>query len=538
MRAEISCELAVERFAVFAEMAWLERRPELGLVCRAARAEDDRIAPTSVQSVLPGLGDAGARNVIDWCARLGLCDRGGGLTKLGFEVAETDEAPVPEQGVYELWCAEHPLLGRRILATERLASTRDQRFEHVAQLPLVPDRGVLFRSVVDPRQRFMLRDLPSNHGQVGCLRRDTRAVCRLVWILDFEAGRDMWQLAGKLESYDSAMRSFAHEPEEARLDLWALASHWGAGPLAAFGRWQASERRLAIGFAGLTDAEQQEFRKAFTLPQADVPGKGSYTGVMVQDVPIGPASDADAQRWGMARLDRHLRTKPAYRSRGEVRRLFAELTEDTPLERHSPTLPAHDELAQRYLQAKQVDMFWSVAAPVDLAPRGCSPEELAAMRIGAVEVAQATEERDVIRVPYRGEWSMCRIVERLLAGTVPRRVLLCDRYVRGAENLAGLRLCVQALRQFGPAALDVWTEPGDAELVKQIQAITGQRPRTYAEVFGRAPPHDRFFLVLPEAGPGFGWQMSNSPLDTRADAAATRRDRRSASDWLWRSLPR
>lgn len=270
MRAELSCALVVERFAVFAEMAWLERRPELGLVCRAARDSANRITPATVQSVLPGLGDAGARNVIGWCAKLGLCDRGGDLTKLGLAAAETNEAPVPEQGVYELWCTEHPLLGRRILATERLASTRDQRFEQIERLPLAPDCGVVFCSVVDPRQRFVLRDLPSNHGQVGCLRHDTDAVCRLEWTLDFDTGRNAWRLAGKIESCHSGVRPIEHQPEVAEVDLWALASHWGAGPLAAFGRWQAAERRLAVGFAGLTDAEQQEFRKSFKLAQVDV----------------------------------------------------------------------------------------------------------------------------------------------------------------------------------------------------------------------------------------------------------------------------
>lgn len=516
MRAELSCTLDVERLAVFAEMAWLERRPELGLVCRAARTNGDRLTAASVQSVLPGLGDAGARNVLDWCARLGLCDRGGGLTKLGVEVAETDEAPVPEQGVYDLWCVDHPLLGRRILAAERLASTRDLRFEQIAQLPLTPDRGVVFRSVADPRQRFVLRDLPSNHGQHGCLPLTTRAECRLVWTLDFDAGRDAWQLVGKLESHQAAMRPFEHQPESAGLDLWALASHWGTGPLAEFGRWQAAERRLMVTFTGLADAEQQHFRKTYTLAEVDVPGKGLYADVVVKDVPIGPASDVDAQRWAMARLDRHLRTTPAYRGREEVRRLFAELTEGTPLERFSPTLLAHDELAQKYLQAKQIDTYWSVAAPVDLAPRPCSPEELGRMRITSADHAPTTEERDLVRIPYRGGWSMRRVVERLLAGVVPRRVLLCDRYVRGADNLASLRLLVQALRQLSPSTLDVWTDPDDAEL-KQIQSIIGQQPRTYPEMFGRAAPHDRFFLVLPETGAGFGWQMSNSPLDARAD---------------------
>lgn len=517
MRAVLCADVAVERMAVFAEMAWLERRPELGLVCRAARSNGNRLTEAAVQSVLPGLGDAGASNVIAWCALLGLIDRGKGLTGLGLEVAETDEAPVPEQGVYDLWCAEHPLIGRRILAAERLASTRDPRFEQIGALPITPDQGVVFRSVADPKQRFMLRALPNNHGQAGCLLGSTRATCRIRWTLDFAAERDQWQLDGKIETHQGGLRAIEHKAEVAEVDLGALADDWGRGPLAAFGRWQTAERRLAVMFDGRTDAEQDNFRMTLTLDHVDVPGQGSYADVTLEDVPIGPTSVAEAQRWACARLDRHMQRNPAYRSRGEIRRLFAELSEGTPLERFGPTLPAHDELARGYLSTKKLDLFWSVAAAVDLAPRRPLPEELEPLRIGTATVERAPEGRDVVSVPYRAGWSMRRIVERLLAGSSPRQVLLCDRYVRGAENLVSLKLLVQALRQASPAVVvEVWTAAEDAEL-KLILGITGQRPRTYQETFGRSAPHDRFLLVLPDAGAGFGWQMSNSPLDARAD---------------------
>lgn len=519
MRAVLSSVIPVERVAVFAEMAWMERRPELGVICRAARKTGNRISAAAVQSVLPGIGDAGARNIISWCRTLGVCDSQGGLTSLGEDVAERDEAPVPEQGVYGFWLAQHPLIGRRILAAERRSSNRDHRFDDVVPLQTEPDRGIIFRSVADPQQRYLLRDLPSNHGQIGCLPGTTQATCRLRWTLDFNARKDYWQLDGVIEVPQGGMRSMQHTPESDGIDLNGLANLWGAGPLLSFGRWQVAERRLAVAFRGLTDAEQDEFHKTLKLPHVEVPGKGTYSDVILENVPIGPASADEAQRWAVARLDRHLTRNLAYRSRSEVRRLFAELMEETPLERFKPALPAHNSMIGEQLAAKKPELFWSLAAPVDLAPHPIPPAELDTFRIEDPGVESVAEEPSVLRVPYRGGWSMRQIVDRLLAAGTPRRVLLCDRYVRGAENLASLKLMVQAVRQFNPSALiDVWTDDEGADF-KQIHALTGSPPRAYREVFGRTAPHDRYLLVEPVSKDGFGWQMSNSPLDTRADVA-------------------
>ncbi|MEY4171608.1 MAG: hypothetical protein RLZ94_2681, partial [Actinomycetota bacterium] len=294
MRAVLSSEVPVRRVAVFAEMAWMERRPELGLLCRAAKNQGNRFTAAVVQSVLPGLQDAGAANVIAWCKMLRLCDSRGGLSALGEEVADTDEAPVPEQGVYGLWLAQHPVLGSRVLAAERLASSRDQRFESVTPLAVEPDRGKVFRSVLDGKERFVVRDLPTNHGQPEGLAGETRATCLLRWTLDFDRGRDQWQLDGMIEAPQGngkyAMRPLQHEPESDGLDLWNLASTWAWGPLATFGRWNAGERRLAVAFDGLTEAEFGTFRKTLALRRVDVPGKGSYDNVTLEEVPIGPAT--------------------------------------------------------------------------------------------------------------------------------------------------------------------------------------------------------------------------------------------------------
>ena len=517
MRCVLTTEIPVSRVAVFAEMAWMQRRPELGLLCRTAREHGNRITTAVVQSAVPDLPDAGANNVIAWCKMLGLCDGRGGLTALGEDVADADEAPVPEQGVYRLWLAQHPVLGRRVLAVERLASNRDQCF--IEPLPLSPDRGKVFRSVLDGKERFMVRDLPTNHGQAGALIGDTRATCRLRWTLDFDQARDQWQLDGVIEAPQGngkhAMRPMQHEPESDGLDLWNLAATWAVGPLHSFGRWQADERRLAVTFEGLTEGEFDTFRKTLALRRVEIPGKGVYENVTLEDVPVGPGSVPDAQRWAMARLDRHLSAKPGYRSRAEVREQFAQLTEGTPLEALGPTLPSHaDLLAQA---SKDADRFWSLAAPVDLSPFPLASEQLGPLRIGSPAPIVSSEPLGVVRIPYRGGWSMRRLVDRLLSGVAPRRVLLCDRYVRGDDNLDALRLLVVALRAAAPnVAVDVWTGDEEADF-KKVQAITGAFPRSYREVFGRSLPHDRYLLVLPGQGQGFGWHMTNSPLHARAD---------------------
>ena len=119
---------------------------------------------------------------------------------------------------------------------------------------------------------------------------------------------------------------------------------------------------------------------------------------------------------------------------------------------------------------------------------------------------------------------MQQLVNRLLAGATPRRVLLCDRYVRGDANLDALKLLVGALRAAAPnVALDVWTGDEEAEF-KKIQALTGTPPLSYRDVFGRSQPHDRYLLVLPAQGQGFGWHMSNSPIHARADMQGANHD--------------
>jgi hypothetical protein len=142
---------------------------------------------------------------------------------------------------------------------------------------------------------------------------------------------------------------------------------------------------------------------------------------------------------------------------------------------------------------------------------------LGALRVGTPTQADEKPSESTIRVPYRGGWSMREFVDRILNGAAPVRVLLCDKYVRGDENLESLSLLVMALRSYQPSvAIDVWTSEEESDFNK-ISAITGNRPRSYRETFIKSFPHDRYLLVVTNTGEEVCWQMSNSPLHARPD---------------------
>lgn len=513
MRTELMCNLPVSRYAVFAEMAWMERRPELGLICRSAREEAHRITPELIAKTLPGLSQAASENIIRWCAALHLCDPAGSLRSLGHEVAQTDEAPVPEQGVYDLWVVQHPLLGSRILHAERLTSTRDGRFEHIQKAPILPEQDRVFASVIK-QSRFLLRGFPTNQTHIGVLVQDTRARCRLRWTLDWLDNTNTFRIEGSLD-VSSGHHPIQHSPETVELDLWQLPALWFAQEPDC--RWSPNDRQLLLNrpsLSGLSDEQQETFKTQWQLSNVVVPHRGQWENAVLEDIPIGPMTQDVAQQWALSRLDRHLLSDASRYSRSGLRQTFATLTEDTPLELLRPSLPCHEDVLERYRENPEV--FWCLAAPVDLAPTPPNDAALDSMMVGQESTSASVPPRSqhVIRIPYRGGWSMQQLMRALTHQKRITKLLLVDRFVRGQNNLLSLQLLRDTARV---DSFEVWTGDVGRSTMDAIESITGSRPRPYRSVFSRSSqPHDRYLVLKPEKGPPFGWQMSNSPLDARA----------------------
>lgn len=375
MKCELTVDLPVHRLLVFAELAWLEPRPELGHLCRAA-SKTGRIESATIEQALRGISPAGAKNLLAHCHYLGLCGADGTLTDLGREVAQSNYAPVPEQGVFRFWAATHPLLGGvRLLHVERMAPEQKNKSvpSESVPLPLRLPKGRSFGSVIDPAQRFVLIGLPSNNDEVRCMR-ESDVSCRLSWRIDFAAGTNQWQLTGTFPVDGGS--PLQHTPESAKLDLAALQEEWGTRALSEHGRWHKGRLLVPWLSVAADEAAQESFLRDHRLKQVAVPGLGEYRDVVLQSVPLGPAAQADAGAWAWARLSRQLRRQPGYQTRQALVQRFREDVAKTPLAAQKPVLPAHADLLRA--ADKEPRLLFQLAAAVDLAPVPAAPELLTA----------------------------------------------------------------------------------------------------------------------------------------------------------------
>jgi hypothetical protein len=200
MKTELRAKVQVTRWAAFAELAWMERRPEIGILCQRAAKEAGVVTPPLIQQVVLELPSAGAKNIIAQLKMLGLCDSHGVLTPLGRQAAADHEVPIPEQGIYELWIAEHPVFGCRLVHVDRIeARGEDRRGPDPVQIPRVPDRSIATPSALDPKEKVVFRDFPRANGDPVGIRRNDSSNLEVLWELDSEAGKSCWSLFGNLD---------------------------------------------------------------------------------------------------------------------------------------------------------------------------------------------------------------------------------------------------------------------------------------------------------------------------------------------------
>lgn len=532
MKATLTTKLTVHAITIFAEMAWLEDRPELGALCKAARDSNNRLTKDIIQKTLLGVSDHGANNILDQCKLLGLTDSNGHLSELGQSVADTNRAPVPEQGVYNLWITEHPLLkGTSVLAAERHAQKQNatnMNSSQLKKLPLQLPINRAFQSLANPQEEFLIRALPHQHDQPECVINSARQTAHLVWHIEPEPASSQWQLHGGLTTFtiqeSLPIQDNNHlEP----VNPWDLMNHWARhADIRDIGSWNSQKQYIVRDFDQLTPEEYLSFAiKEIQCFNINVPNKGRFDTLTLNNVPLGPKSEQDAREWANGLLLHKLTHKSEFRTRQNVKQLFEDCIESTPLAEFSPTLPAHKDLLQELgLQQKTPAAFWSIAAPVDLAFTPVTDEELAEQTFqSSTSTTQTGNNHDRFIIPYKANWSMGNLVSKLLQGTTPKRILLCDRYVVGHSNLNALKLFVDALHTHSPSTqVEVWTRSKDADLQK-ITNITGTKPRAYEDLFGKdnQHPHDRYILIQPDDGEGFIWNLSNSPLHAKAPPSTT-----------------
>jgi hypothetical protein len=363
MKALLYSQVELWQIAAFAEVAIWERRPELQRLC-ASVPDRGTLGPDQIDKVLPGLSEAARKNIVRYLSYLRLLDERGALTALGRRCAATGKAPAWELGVYHFLVAAHPLFRCHVIDIRRApADGNDWDFKGLEGVPdwFGPDPARVWTSAFDGALKFTLYALPAPRGVDSSARVEKLQAARLVWSVDLDSGQNAWHIEGELVGERGPV-TFRSQPESVPPQkLVGLFAAWE-------NRWNQKSGRLAMAYDGGAADGRETFFRTFRYREVKAGEFGTFSEVVVEGVPVGPSSAAEARQWALSLAIARVEAADAYCSRDAWTKEWAEIVQGTPLEPDAGTAPAPDAVTT-VPSGKPLSprTRWLLNAPSDLA---------------------------------------------------------------------------------------------------------------------------------------------------------------------------
>jgi hypothetical protein len=358
MRAVLQTKIQLWNIDVFAELAVWEPRPELQRLCVTA-VDSGRLDGPLVASQLPGLSERAYINLMRSLAYLQLVDGEGRLTAFGRRCAETGEAPAWEQGVYHLLVAVNPLCGGVILAFDRADSDgQDRDFSNLEGIPawLQPSREHVHTSVFD-RTRFSLAAFPSPRNEAPKCRGRALPDASLTWTVDLTNGDTRWFIEGAIGPRDKFRTT------DVSLTLPNIAAFFGLWEP----RWDPRRGFAAIAYDHKADADgSEDFRRTWKYSDVEVRSDLHFASIIVDNIPVGPASDADAHTWATAIAVGLVSAGDGYVTPNAWSRLWQDVTQAAPLSGRAGQAPDPTTVRQIGARPLALRTYWLLAAAADI----------------------------------------------------------------------------------------------------------------------------------------------------------------------------
>lgn len=361
MKAILRSEVELWQFTAFAELAVLDRRPELQRLCAgvpASGALDEAI----VEQQLPGLSPRGRTNLIRSLFESRLIDEQRRLTRFGHECAATGEAPAWELGVFSLAVARHPLTGPLLLEFKREpGDAKDNEYSDLHELPgwLKPVLGKVWPSALNDRDRFVVAGFPTRGGPPHGRARELAPV-ELTWEIELTTGDNSWQITGRLAA------------SEASTSLRNVKGSADMGPLIGLhARWEprwdrASGRALLAYDRGVGPDGSEDFLRSYRYELVDLDEYGLFSTVEVHDMPVGPADATTARTWATAITVGQVEAAGGYVAPARWADIWHEVVRGTPLRSLAGEPPPPEGVAAIDRQPVRQRTRWLLTAPVDL----------------------------------------------------------------------------------------------------------------------------------------------------------------------------
>lgn len=358
MKTTLSAEAELFEVQAFAEIAVWEARPDLQRLCGAAAS--GALGDREIDSVLPGLSPTARKNLLRSLTELRVVNERRQLTAIGRRCATSGQAPAWEMGVYRLLVAYHRVTGSCLLACRPAeGEARDRDFDSLEDVPswLVIDPDEVWASALGETMRFSVRLVAGRSPKPRC-RVLELPPCRLLWELDPETGRNSWRLEGEVGEPPKSFRSEPRVVPENKL----------AGSFARWEpRWNRTSRRVELPYDGARPKGQDDFKRALKYRKVQLADYGSFQDVVVQDIPVGPSTDAEAREWALALATARVGAADQYVTGLRWAAEWERCVKGTPLEQAAGTVPAPTSLRSTGRVVVPARARWLLSAPAHLA---------------------------------------------------------------------------------------------------------------------------------------------------------------------------
>ena len=221
------------------------------------------------------------------------------LTEAGETAIDTEEVLVPKHGTWSIWTSDDPLLRSPIVRvdawTEPSARTEVFDKESTRWRARLPDwlRDVAGKPIRPAAQGTEVR--------IDELERKAEAVdgrLRLRW----NVGEGRLQLTGTLEG--QRMATELEAPPVSLDQIWTILLHEAQ---ALLWRWDEDRQKLRVTFDETDETERETLTRDLRFESPKIPDYGEFDTLTVRDVPITPATEADAKSWANWRLRARIR---------------------------------------------------------------------------------------------------------------------------------------------------------------------------------------------------------------------------------------
>ncbi|MCX7096310.1 MAG: hypothetical protein NTV43_00210 [Methylococcales bacterium] len=377
MEIKLQRTLKIDRFRVKGTIAKAEKRPEIHSILLLAQEQYGVVSARDVaEKLLGGRPETVGRRLLALCADYELLvkEKQGNyftLTPKGTAAISQQKIFVPEQGTWELWVTDDPLLPTALLKVEAFKEpsvieekrNKDKQRKFVSLPAWLRSRLIdkTLSPLVATGQEYHFIELAEKAEFVT----DVDAHVKAIWITP-ESAQASLQFDGTIDKKNLDYH-YQTLPKLAFSEIWQQMlkqQGWlqeSDVDEQAAQYWSFAQQTLCIPYKDLSETEKSTFLKDYKLSKPVISGFGDFDDTLIDNIPIMPKDENAAGGWGFWLLEQKVND---YMLSGQLEKEQQNISALKQFAEFDLIFPEQQEFAQE-LRNSNPKAYWHLQAPLD-----------------------------------------------------------------------------------------------------------------------------------------------------------------------------